>query len=157
MQHNQQIYTEKDFKIRTFKADISGKDTDNECSTITLVSYKDFDMLFMGDAGVKSFEQVQKDIPNKIEVLKVGHHGGPKVVNEQMLNYLNNEVSLISTGVNYFGHPNKGTLDILRKTEILRTDIHHSIKISTDGKIYKIYTYTNTDKKYELYKTLKNL
>ena len=157
VQHNQQIYTEKDFKIRTFKADISGKDTDNECSTITLVSYKDFDMLFMGDAGVKSFEQVQKDIPNKIEVLKVGHHGGPKVVNEQMLNYLNNEVSLISTGVNYFGHPNKGTLDILRKTEILRTDIHHSIKISTDGEIYKIYTYTNTDKKYELYKTLKNL
>lgn len=157
VQHNQQIYTEKDFKIRTFKADISGKDTDNECSTITLVSYKDFDMLFMGDAGVKSFEQVQKDIPNKIEVLKVGHHGGPKVVNEQMLNYLNNEVSLISTGVNYFGHPNKGTLDILRKTEILRTDILHSIKISTDGKIYKIYTYTNTDKKYELYKTLKNL
>ena len=157
VQHNQQIYTEKDFKIRTFKADISGKDTDNECSTITLVSYKDFDMLFMGDAGVKSFEQVQKDIPNKIEVLKVGHHGGPKVVNEQMLNYLNNEVSLISTGVNYFGHPNKGTLDILRKTEILRTDIHHSIKIATDGKIYKIYTYTNTDKKYELYKTLKNL
>ena len=157
VQHNQQIYTEKDFKIRTFKADISGKDTDNECSTITLVSYKDFDMLFMGDAGVKSFEQVQKDIPNEIEVLKVGHHGGPKVVNEQMLNYLNNEVSLISTGVNYFGHPNKGTLDILRKTEILRTDIHHSIKISTDGKIYKIYTYTNTDKKYELYKTLKNL
>lgn len=157
VQHNQQIYTEKDFKIRTFKADISGKDTDNECSTITLVSYKDFDMLFMGDAGVKSFEQVQKDIPNKIEILKVGHHGGPKVVNEQMLNYLNNEVSLISTGVNYFGHPNKGTLDILRKTEILRTDILHSIKISTDGKIYKIYTYTNTNKKYELYKTLKNL
>ena len=157
VQHNQQIYTEKDFKIRTFKADISGKDTDNKCSTITLVSYKDFDMLFMGDAGVKSFEQVQKDIPNKIEVLKVGHHGGPKVVNEQMLNYLNNEVSLISTGVNYFGHPNKGTLDILRKTEILRTDILHSIKISTDGKIYKIYTYTNTNKKYELYKTLKNL
>lgn len=157
VQHNQQIYTEKDFKIRTFKADISGKDTDNECSTITLISYKDFDMLFMGDAGVKSFEQVQKDIPNKIEVLKVGHHGGPKVVNEQMLNYLNNEVSLISTGVNYFGHPNKGTLDILRKTEILRTDIHHSIKISTDGKFYKIYTYTNTEKKYELYKTLKNL
>ena len=43
VQHNQQIYTEKDFKIRTFKADISGKDTDNKCSTITLVSYKDFD------------------------------------------------------------------------------------------------------------------
>lgn len=155
VQDNQQIYAEKDFKIRTFKANISGKDADNGCSTITLVSFKDFDMLFMGDAGVKSFEQVQKEIPHNIEVLKVGHHGGPNVVDEGMLNHLNNEVSLIPTGVNYFGHPNKGTLDILRKTEILRTDLHHSIKISTDGENYKIYTYAPTTKKYELYKILK--
>ena len=157
VQDNQQIYAEKDFKIRTFKANISGKDADNGCSTITLVSFKDFDMLFMGDAGVKSFEQVQKEIPHNIEVLKVGHHGGPNVVDERMLNHLNNEVSLIPTGVNYFGHPNKGTLDILRKTEILRTDLMHSIKISTDGNTYKIYTYSNASKKYELYKILNSL
>ncbi len=156
VQDNQEIYTKKDFKIRTFKANISGKDADNGCSTITLVSFKDFDMLFMGDAGVKSFEQVQKEIPHNIEVLKVGHHGAPNVVNEGMLNHLNNEVSLIPTGVNYFGHPNKGTLDILRKTEILRTDLLHSIKITTDGENYKIYTYATTTKKYELYKNLKS-
>lgn len=156
VQDNQEIYTEKDFKIRTFKANISGKDADNGCSTITLVSFKDFDMLFMGDAGVKSFKQVQKEIPHNIEVLKVGHHGGPNVVYEGMLNHLNNEVSLIPTGVNYFGHPNKGTLDILRKTEILRTDLLHSIKITTDGENYKIYTYATTTKKYELYKNLKS-
>ena len=85
-------------------------------------------MLFMGDAGVKSFNKVKNLVPHNIEVLKVGHHGGPRVVDDNMLNHLNNKISLISTGINYFGHPNKGTLDTLRNTEILRTDLLNSIK-----------------------------
>ena len=67
-----------------------------------------------------------------------------------MLDYLENKVSLISTGVNYFGHPNKGTLDVLRNTEILRTDLLHSIKISTDGNEYKTYSYDLKDKNYKI-------
>ena len=67
-----------------------------------------------------------------------------------MLNHLNNKISLISTGINYFGHPNKGTLDTLRNTEILRTDLLNSIKISSDGNLYEIYSYDSHDKKYKL-------
>ena len=93
---------------------------------------------------------LKKDIPRNIEILKVGHHGGPKVVDSGMLEYLGCEVSLISTGVNYFGHPNKGTLDILRNTEILRTDLNHSIKITSNGDEYKIYSYEPQSKNYEL-------
>ena len=107
-------------------------------------------MLFMGDAGIEAFNKVKKDIPHNVEVLKVGHHGGPKVVDLGMLEYLGNKVSLISTGINYFGHPNKGTLDVLRNTEILRTDLLNSIKITTDGEIYNVYTYDTQDKNYEL-------
>lgn len=149
-ENNKEIYREKDLTIRTLKADIKGKDESNGCSIITLLSYKDFDMLFMGDAGIESFNKVKKDIPHNVEVLKVGHHGGPKVVDSDMIEYLGNKVSLISTGINYFGHPNKGTLDILRNTEILRTDLLNSIKISTDGYEYKIFTYNTYDKNYEL-------
>lgn len=149
-QNNEVIYTEPNLKIKTFKTNISGKNHSNDSSTITLLSYKNFDMLFMGDAGITSFDKVKKDIPHNVEVLKVGHHGGPNVVNEEMLTRLGNKISLISTGINYFGHPNKGTLDILRNTEILRTDILNSIKISTDGNLYKIYSYENHDKKYKL-------
>ncbi len=147
--NNKLIYEEPDLKIYTYKADIKGKDESNGCSIITLLSYKNFDMIFMGDAGVEAFEQIKQNIPRHIEVLKVGHHGGPNVVNKEMINHLNNQISLISTGINTFGHPNKGTLDTLRNTKILRTDLLNSIKISTDGKEYKIYSYDTHDKKYK--------
>lgn len=143
------IYFEPNLTLKTYKAKIGGKNRSNECSTVTLLSYGKFDMLFMGDAGVTSFSQLQKDIPHNVEVLKVGHHGGPRVVDSQMLEHLGNRVSLISTGINYFGHPNKGTLDILRNTDILRTDLLNSIKIMTDGKEYKIYSYDTHDKRYQ--------
>lgn len=148
--NNEMIYKEKDLIIKTYKADIKGKDESNGCSIITLLSYKNFDMLFMGDAGVEAFKQIKKYLPNEVEVLKVGHHGGPQVVDYDMIHYLNNKISLISTGINYFGHPNKGTLDILRNTEILRTDMLNSIKISTDGEIYKTFSYSPYSKRYEL-------
>lgn len=149
-QNNKLIYKEPDLKIYTYKANIKGKDESNGCSIITLISYKNFDMLFMGDAGVEAFEQIKQNIPHHIEVLKVGHHGGPNVVNQKMTQHLNNKISLISTGINTFGHPNKGTLDVLRKTEILRTDLLNSIKITSDGNEYKIYSYDTNDKKYKI-------
>jgi competence protein ComEC len=100
---------------------------------------------------------LQKHIPHNIEVLKVGHHGGPQVVDEDMLKHMNTQTSLISTGLNYFGHPTQGTLDTLRKTTILRTDILNSIKITTDGESYKIYAYEPHDKKYELKETKQSI
>ena len=152
--NNKLIYTEPNLKMHTFKANITGKDESNGCSIITLIQYKNFDMLFMGDAGIESFNQVKQYIPNNVEVLKVGHHGGPNVVNQEMIKHLNNRVSLISTGINTFGHPNKGTLDVLRNTNILRTDLLNSIKISSNGNEYKIFAYDSHDKKYKLKKNL---
>ncbi len=148
-QNNKLIYKEPDLKIYTYKAIIKGKDESNGCSIITLLTYKNFDMLFMGDAGIDSFEQVKQYLPKNVEVLKVGHHGGQNVVNKEMTEHLNNQISLISTGINTFGHPSKGTLDVLRKTQILRTDLLNSIKISSDGNEYKIYSYNSHDKKYK--------
>lgn len=149
-ENNKQIYEEPNLKIHTFKANITGKDSSNGCSIITLVKYKDFDMLFMGDAGIDSFNQIKQYIPKNIEILKVGHHGGPNVVNQEMITRLNNKISIISTGINTFGHPNKGTLDVLRNTYILRTDLLNSIKISTNGSEYRIFSYDTNNKKYKL-------
>ena len=85
-----------------------------------------------------------------IEVLKVGHHGGPNVVDEEMIKRLGIRTSLISTGINYFGHPNKGTLDVLRNTNILRTDFLNAIRITSSGDNYKIYSYEPQNKKFIL-------
>ncbi len=142
------IYEEDGLKLRLYKSNLN-PESQNESSLIALLSYNDFDMLFMGDAGVKSFNSIRNNVPNNVEVLKVGHHGGADVVDSQMLNHLGNKVSLISTGLNYFGHPNKGTLDLLRNTVVLRTDLLNSIKISTDGYLYDIYSYKPHDKNFE--------
>ena len=145
-ENNNIIYKEPDLKIKTFMANI--QESDNENSIITLLSYKDFDMLFMGDAGVIAFDKIKNELPQNIEVLKVGHHGGKNVVNKPMLDYLKNSISIISTGPNNFGHPNRTTLDILRHTGTYRTDYNNSIKITTDGKIYQLNTFNRTKKKY---------
>lgn len=150
--NNKSIYSENSLNMQTYLAEA---EEDNEKSIITLLSYKDFDMLFTGDAGTDAFNQLKKDIPHNIEVLKVGHHGGPNVVSSEMLNHLNTKVSVISTGPNAFGHPNKGTLDILRKTDIYRTDRHNSIKIISDGQRYTMYTFNKDKKKYQKSKDLK--
>lgn len=147
--NNSRIYFEKDLNMQAFIAD---KQEDNEKSVITLLSFKDFDMLFTGDAGIQAFNSIKHNLPNKVEVLKVGHHGGPHVVDNNMLKFLNTQTSIISTGLNAFGHPNKGTLDILRNTDIYRTDRHNSIKITSDGKSYNIFLYTPQKRKFILSK-----
>lgn len=148
-QNNKSIYSEKDLNLQTFMANAQ---EDNEKSIITLLSFKDFDMLFSGDAGIGAFEQLKNEIPHNVEVLKVGHHGGPNVINTSMLNHLNTQVSIISTGPNAFGHPNRGTLDILRNTDIYRTDRHNSIKITSDGNNYKILLFNPSKHRYEISK-----
>lgn len=147
---NSVIYEEPDLKISNLKFSTNKRDNDNISSIVTVLSYKDFDMLFMGDAGVETFRNLRKYIPHNVEVLKVGHHGGAGVVDNDMLTHLDNQVSLISTGINYYGHPNKGTLDLLRKTVILRTDLLNAIKISTDGYWYKIFSYNSHEHNYKL-------
>lgn len=144
-QNNSSIYKENDLNIQTYQAKT---DKENDNSIITLLSYRNFDMLFMGDAGTKTFDQLKSDIPTNIEILKVGHHGGLNTVNKEMLDHIKTETSIISTGINSFGHPYKGTLDTLRKTYIYRTDRHNSIKIKTDGEEYSIYTFNPKKKKY---------
>ena len=145
--NNETIYQENDLTLKTHINQI--KNNDNESSIITLLTYKDFDILFMGDAGTKTFEKIKIDLPHNIEVLKVGHHGGKNVVNKEMLTYINNDISIISTGPNSFGHPNKSTLSILKDTNIYRTDQHNSIKIVSNGKSYDVYTFNRINKKYQ--------
>ena len=116
--NNSSIYIENNLNIQTYQAKT---DKENDNSIITLLSYKNFDMLFMGDAGTKAFDQLKSDIPTNIEVLKVGHHGGLNTVNKEMLDHIKTEASIISTGINSFGHPYKSTLDTLRETNIYRT------------------------------------
>lgn len=143
-QNNKIIYSENNLKFKTYLTNLKGEDFENENSIITLVSDGKFDELFMGDAGVTAFEKIEKYMPDNVEIFKVGHHGAKNVVNKSLLDRINPQISLISTGINNYGHPNGITLDLLKshKTKILRTDRQNSIKISKNAEKASIYSFS---------------
>ena len=89
-----------------------------------------------------------KNFPKNITILKVPHHGAMNVLNHEIINYLNPKFALISVGENKFGHPNIYTMYLLKNSQILRTDINNSIKISINKKGNKIYAYDMKQRKY---------
>lgn len=148
------VYEENGLILRTFQKDFG---SDNESSVITLLSYGDFDVLFTGDAGIEGFKRIADKMPEKVEVLKVGHHGAYGVVDEDYIKRLKPDVSLVSTGRNSYGHPHKSTLAIISKTEVFRTDKTGAVKIETGGKEYNLYKFNSRRKKFDYVMTLRKL
>lgn len=144
--NNEIIYSQGSLTIRNFVNHFVGKDIDNENSIITLVSDDNFDELFMGDAGNLAFEEIENYLPNSIEVLKVGHHGARDVLNKKIVECLNPQIALISTGINNYGHPNNFTLDVLQSHNVktLRTDKQNMIKIVENKGLFEVYTYSGS-------------
>lgn len=151
-QNNSLIYEEPNLKIKNFKANVQGKNVDNINSTITLLTYNKFNMLFMGDGTVESYFKIKPYLPENIAILKVGHHGANGVVNAQMIENLHNKVSIISTGTNKFGHPTAGTLDILRNTDIYRTDKFNAIRIIAKPSNYEVLGFNSYLKRFVILK-----
>lgn len=146
--NNQKVLEEGGLKITNYMTPDTKGVGDNEASVVTLLKYKDFSMLFTGDSGVQTFEGLKQYLPQNITVLKVGHHGANGVVDSRMKKYLNPEYSLISTGPNKFGHPSIYTLEVLKDTKVLRTDVDNSIRFSVNEKRYEALAYDSKKKKY---------
>ncbi len=145
------IYKEKDLTIKTYKPNINLKNInqlENETSIITLVTYKDKNILFMGDSGVLGFSEIEKNLPSRIDIIKIGHHGAKNTINQEMLNRLNPDYALISTGYNDFNHPHYSTVQLLQKNNIktLSTNVYGFIKIEIDKNI-NFYHFDSTIKK----------
>ena len=149
--NNTKVFEEGSFVLKTFTPSFTQNPDENDNSTIALLSYKDFDMLFMADGGVRSFNKVKKDLKNNgIEIIKSGHHGARNTVSTKMINAVNPDAAVISTGPNDYGHPHKSTLKTYAKNNVktYRTDTSNALKISSDGKQYRIYKYNTINKKF---------
>lgn len=145
------ICNEPSLKIKLLKANIPEHGHDSESNENSLITYVESDktsILFMGDAGVKAFNQIKSDLPQNVTVLKVGHHGARNVVDKEMLEYLNPEISLLSVGFNKYGHPNPLTIKMLSGTKIVRTDKIHAIKIISSARAYEIDGYDSKTRKF---------
>lgn len=132
--NGQEIYRYKDGSIKIFQR-TDGLDPnrkDNDSSLITLAVKGDKSMLFTGDAGINIIESLQAFLPEKINILKVGHHGANFTINEKFLKDKQVKSAVISTGNNTYGHPTPATIYTIQNSaiELLRTDADNAIKIS---------------------------
>ncbi len=151
-QNNKIIYAEDNLVLKTFTPDFVHNKNDNDNSTIALLSYNGFDMLFMADGGVRSFNKVKNDLnTSNIEILKSGHHGAQNTVSTKMLKTINPDAVLISTGLNNYGHPHKETLNTIVKNgiKVYRTDTSNALKISVNKKSYRFYKYNTEQRRFE--------
>ena len=117
-------------------SNLSYKDTNNY-SCVIKVSYKNSTYLFAGDAEKLSEQEiVNRGYDLKADVLKVAHHGSNSSTSQEFLNKVSPQIAVISCGAsNSYGHPNKETLDKLKKINciVYRTDLGKDIILISDG------------------------
>lgn len=114
----------------------------NDFSIIGILSYGSFDVLLTGDGSSRIQEQILNFnqnfslSDNKMEVLKVPHHGAKTALSQDFLKVISPEVAVISVGKNNrYGHPSQDLLETLSKyaKTIHRTDQEGTIEIISDG------------------------
>lgn len=86
---------------------------DNDNSMVLLMEYQNFKGLFTGDSSnVDNLKQ-------KLDYLKVSHHGSKNSTNEVFLKNTLPEFATISAGVNNkYGHPDKFVTDMLKQFNV---------------------------------------
>lgn len=100
---------------------------DNDNSVVGRLSYSDKNILFVGDiaAAVEQKMVWRRVLPDRIDILKISHHGSAGATSEELLETVRPTEAVISVGKNNkFGHPTKIVLDRLEKfgVKIRRTD-----------------------------------
>lgn len=110
----------------------------NDCSIVLNLNYEDQNFLFMADAEKNIESQLT---PNKVTVLKVGHHGSSTSSSYDFIKNISPDAAIISCGENNdYNHPHKETLTTLDKvhSKVYRTDEKGTILIKSAGFILDI-------------------
>ncbi len=103
----------------------------NSVVGILTVKNKDWSMFLTGDMESDSeqklvWRQILRQAQDKVDVLKVSHHGSKTATSQELLDVLKPKVAVISVGKNNrFGHPIAEVLERLKRSgaEVMRTDL----------------------------------
>jgi len=120
----------------------------NNNSIVGKLVFKDFSMLFMGDAEKQIEEELLDTQDVTADILKAGHHGSKTSNTEDFIGAVRPKVILISAGEgNRFGHPHKAALSNMRTfcSDIFCTRFNGSIKVVSDGNSFDVYCENQAD------------
>lgn len=113
----------------------------NDSSTVLKLTYDDFSMLLTGDLGFAGEEEMLVlEMLEDIDVWKVSHHGSKYSGSEEFLEQIQPNVSLISVGRNFYGHPSEEILNRLKNcgSSVWTTLDSGAIMLESDGETYSI-------------------
>jgi competence protein ComEC len=104
----------------------------NVTSVVLRVAFGELEVLLTGDAYVEAERRVVGDVPARLEILKVGHHGSDTSTDSLLLARSSPEVALVSAGRgNRYGHPDPDILARLERagSRVWRTDLHGTVSV----------------------------
>jgi competence protein ComEC len=128
LEESDEIQLDKNLKLDILSpprySKIKSSDMQNSNSLDVLLLVKDNNYLFMGDATKETEQSLMNKINNlnvefkNIEVLQVGHHGSKTSTCQKFLKKVNFKEAVISSEKKKYGHPDKVTLDLLKKYNV---------------------------------------
>ncbi|MGB9763075.1 MAG: ComEC/Rec2 family competence protein [Minisyncoccia bacterium] len=111
----------------------------NERSLVVLLKLNQRKFLFTGDIDAKIEKQIIQIFKEKIDILKVAHHGSKTASSLEFLESIKPEIAVIEVGENKFNEPHETVLERLNnlKIKIFRTDLNGTIKfIFKNGRLF---------------------
>lgn len=121
---------------------MQGGSLSNETSVVIKMVYGNLSVLFTGDMdSANELALVESGLLEKVDVLKVAHHGSKYSSSLDFLRVVSPKVAVVSVGSkNTYGHPNGDVLIRLESVgaKIMRTDRMGTVEIVSDGKVEKI-------------------
>lgn len=110
---------------------------ENDLSIVLLFKYHQVTALFTGDISEEiELAMVKHNLIEKIDILKISHHGSKTSTSPLFLNLTQPEWSLLSVGKkNRFGHPHSAVINRVEEVSsyVLRTDLSGSVVLASDG------------------------
>ena len=121
----------------------------NEDSVVLLAENDDTGILLTGDIGERTerallaFEETRALLAERIDFLKIGHHGSRFSTSEMFLRQMTLEAAFICVGRNLYGHPSTEVLERLEEYGIpyFRTDESGAVILEKKHGVVEIFEY----------------
>lgn len=117
----------------------------NDASTVARIRVGEFTMLMTGDSEAPEERWLLAHQRGNldVDVLKVAHHGSNTSSMDEFLDAVTPRLALVSVGTgNVYRHPSPSVMESLARRRVItmRTDLHGSIVVRTNGEVTEVET-----------------